>query len=426
MAIAAASRLKPLAEGLVLTELGNGLRVAALPVPDAPGVATALWYGVGARDEQAGELGAAHFLEHMMFKGSAHFGPGELDHRTQGLGGSNNAFTSHDATVYWFRLPPERWTEALVMEADRMAGLRLDPEAVESEREVVVEEISMYASDPWDALEQAVLAALWGEHPYARPILGTAESLAGLGPEQLRAFHRAAYSPDRALLLVAGAVTPAGVMAAAEANFGAIPRGSTPRPKWAPARGPASRLRVERQLGELARLMLAIPAPAAGTAEHAVLRVLAATLGSGRASRLHRRLVEIEQLCAWVAVQLGEGVAGSVLSVSAELHPGIAPALVEGIVVAELERLALAPPEGEELERVRRMLRADFVFGHEATQERALAVAGALAVGDLDQPNRSLEEALAADSSTLARAAARHLTADAPAVVGWSLPGAGR
>lgn len=426
MAIATASRLKPLAEGLVQTELGNGLRVAALPVADAPGVATALWYGVGARDEGAGELGAAHFLEHMMFKGSANFGPGELDHRTQGLGGSNNAFTSHDATVYWFRLPPERWTEALVMEADRMAGLRLDAEAVESEREVVVEEISMYASDPWDALEQAVLAALWGQHPYARPILGTAESLAGLGPEELRAFHRSAYSPDRALLLVAGAVTPEAVVAAAEASFGAIPRGASPRPPWTAAHGPTTRLRVERRLGELARLMLAIAAPAAGTVEHAVLRILAATLGSGRASRLHRRLVEIEQQCAWVAVQLGEGVAGSVLSVSAELHPGVQPGVVEAIVVEELERLVDSPPSGDELERVRRMVRADFVFGHEGTQERALAVAGALALGDLDQPDRSLAQALAADSATLAHAAALRLGAQAPAVVGWSLPGAGR
>src|SRR5207244_7983610 len=119
----------------------------------APLVASVLYYRVGTRDEPAGRGGVAHFLEHMMFKGSARFGPGEIDRRTQALGGINNAFTSHDSTAYYFNFAADRWTEALTIEADRMAGLTLNPDEVASERQVILEEIAMYASEPWDALE---------------------------------------------------------------------------------------------------------------------------------------------------------------------------------------------------------------------------------------------------------------------------------
>jgi zinc protease len=148
-----------------LARLGNGLTVCVLENRQAPVVTTAISYRAGTRDEPPGHGGVAHFLEHMMFKGAARFGPGEIDRRTQALGGSNNAFTSHDATTYYFSFAADRWTEALAIEADRMGGLSLDPKQVASERRVIREEIAMYDSEPWDALEVAVQARLFRGHP---------------------------------------------------------------------------------------------------------------------------------------------------------------------------------------------------------------------------------------------------------------------
>jgi zinc protease len=411
-----------LSRGLARRVLANGLEVVLLERPDSPGVSVALWYDVGSREETPAELGAAHFLEHMMFKGSARFGPGVLDQRTQALGGSNNAFTSHDATVYWFRAPPEGWTEILEMEADRMAALSLDPVEVESEREVIVEEIAMYASDPWDALEQEVLATLWGPHPYAQPILGTEASLAALGATELGAFRRRWYQPNRARLVVAGPLSMDQVVQQAQSSFGAIAGvGVGPRVE-APAVGPAAPRRVERRMGELARLMVALAAPPTTSRDHAHLRVLAAVLGSGRNSRLHARLVEHDQLCSFVSVHQGDGALGSVFSLTAELHEGADPARVEAVVDEEIQRLSETPPAGAELARARRQIESDFVFGHESVHEQGLGVGGALALGDEPgQPEQSLAWSLAARPDELAFAARTWLGASGR-VVGWSLP----
>ena len=112
----------------VVERLANGLTVCLLTNRQAPVVTTALWYRAGSRDEPAGQGGVAHFLEHLMFKGSRRYGAGEIDRLTQALGGANNAFTSHDATAYHFNFARDRWHEVLAIEADRMAGLTFDPE----------------------------------------------------------------------------------------------------------------------------------------------------------------------------------------------------------------------------------------------------------------------------------------------------------
>ena len=138
---------------LVTGVLANGLRLAVLENRRAPIVSTGLWFLVGTADERSDEGGMAHFLEHMMFKGARRFGPGEIDRVTQALGGRSNAFTSHDATVYTFSFQTDRWPLALEIEADRLAGPTIDPLEFERKRRVVLEEISMYDNEPWDALE---------------------------------------------------------------------------------------------------------------------------------------------------------------------------------------------------------------------------------------------------------------------------------
>lgn len=421
-AVEAPAALKSLPGRLRVERLDNGLTVCLQANPQAPIVSTALFYRAGTRDEPQGHGGVAHFLEHMMFKGSARFGPGEIDRLTQALGGSNNAFTSHDATVYYFNFAADRWTEALAIEADRMASLTLDPEQVASERQVILEEIAMYESEPWDALEMAVHERLFAGHSYGRQVLGKREELLVTGPEDLRDFHRRFYRPDNTVVVVAGDVGD-DPLAAVERTLGRLPGGSEPRRGFTPPETlPGSLERLQRRKGEVARMLLALPAPHGSHPDHAPLRLAAIVLGGGRTSRLQHALVEDEQLCVWVAADLSEGMDASMMTFAAEVVPGVEPARVEARVLELLAELRHRPPGEEELERCRQMAAADWVFGHEKVHQQALSVGAALALFDLEHLDRHLERLLAAGSGQLLEAADRYLNPERGGVIGWSLP----
>ena len=427
-------RVPTLPGELCVERLENGLTVALAHNPQAPLVTTALCYRAGARHEAEGHGGTAHFLEHMMFKGSARFGPGEVDRLTRRLGGSNNAFTSHDSTTYYFSFAADRWQAALEIEADRMAGLTLDEREVEAERRVILEEIAMYEDDPWDALTRRVEAALFGAHPYGRPVLGSAEELRATGASELAAFHRRRYRPDRAVLVVAGDLGTASgsVLGAVETAFGdlpprAAPDGDGPEPGAAgrpgspavpPPRGP---VRIERRRGEVPRLLLAFPAPAASDPRFPAARLLATLLGGGRGSRLVRALVDEEQLCSWVAADVREGLDPTALSVVAEPVPEASPEAVEERLRDLLAGLGERPPAAEEVERARQVLYADWALGHERIAQQALSVASDLALFGLGWTERTLE-AVAELGPAEVQAAAAELLVPSRSVVGWSLP----
>ena len=145
--------------------LDNGLQVLLAERNGDPVVAVVLAYRAGSRDETEREAGVSHFLEHMMFKGTGRLKRGEVDRITAQLGGQNNAFTSHDHTAYWFEFASDRWETALDIEADRMLNLSLDPSEFESERAVVLEELSMGEDEPWTQLARRVEAAVFPRHP---------------------------------------------------------------------------------------------------------------------------------------------------------------------------------------------------------------------------------------------------------------------
>lgn len=420
-AVAAERPLTTLPGEATVERLANGLTVCLLTNRQAPTVTSALWYRAGTRDEPPAHGGTAHFLEHMMFKGSARYGAGQIDRITQALGGSNNAFTSYDATTYYFNFARDRWREALAIEADRMAGLTLDPAEVDSERQVILEEVAMYEADPWDALEQRVQAALFGGHPYGRPVLGTVEELRATGAETLAAFHRDFYRPDNAVLVVAGDLDER-ALEAVSAAFGDLPPGARRRPRHPPADLPRQLVRIERRQGEVARVLLALPALPAEDPDYPAARVLGTLLAGGRSSRLHRRLVDEEQLCSIVSVDVTETVETGLLAIAAELVPGSEPPRLEEELLALVAGLAAAPPEAGEVERVRRIILADWVFGHERIYSQALAAGFGLALFDLEHSERQLERMLAVEPEELQRVAHRLLRPDDGGVLGWSLP----
>ena len=402
--------------------LANGLRVVHLPVAGARVVTTALCYLVGTVHEDVEQAGIAHLLEHMMFKGSERYGPGDVDRRTHVLGGESNAYTSHDATVYYFDFGEDHWFEAMAIEADRMRGLTLDSREVESERRVVLEEISMYLDDPWDALEQEVNERLYGAHPYGRPILGSRTTLASLDEDALRAFHEAHYRPGNAVLAVVGAVERAAVEECVSEHFGDI---LDRRPQAAAQIHPGDRLdresRLERRKGETARLLLSMPGLAAGDPDLAAVATALTLLAGGRTSRLQRRLVEDLELCSQISADFTECVDPGAVSISAEVMPGVEPERVEEEIRRELDVLARAVPSRDEIERARSILAAEWVFGHQRTHQLALTILAEEALFGAGYSRRWLEALRECSASRLAVAAGRHLCPEQGAVVGWSL-----
>ncbi len=345
--------------------LANGLTVALLTSEAAPVVSTALWYRAGTAHEPVEQEGVAHFLEHMMFKGSGRFATGEVDRLTQAAGGSNNAYTSHDATVYVFAFPAGRWRTALEIEADRMAGPTLDPAEVTAEREVILEEVAEIDDDPWGRLEMAVHEELFGDHPYGRRILGRETSLAAIQQAELAAFHRLAYAPDRAVLTVAGAVG-AEVFAAAEELFGDLAGlGAAPGVDAPQERSGLSRVELAR--GETRRALLALPSPPATARDFVSLRLALTALCGGRSSRLQRLLVEEGKLCGSVSTAMMETVRPGAATLALELLPGVEPERVEEIVLRELERSRRGLEPGD-VERARQLLLSDWLFGHETVR----------------------------------------------------------
>ncbi len=407
-----------------IRRLDNGLTLCVIDNRRVPVAATAMIYRAGTRDESPGQGGVAHFLEHMMFKGSEHFGAGEIDRLTLALGGSNNAFTSHDSTLYYFTFAADRWQRALEIEVDRMSGLVLDPAEVASERQVVLEEIAMYESAPWDALDRAVTSAFFAPHAYGRPVLGSRDELETIDAAVLRDFHRRFYRPSNAVLVVAGDVGDSvdEVVDGAFADLDDTPPAPAPEIVAAPRAGGTELRRLVRHQGEVARMLLTFPAPAATHADHAALMLLVSILGNGRSSRLHRALVDEGQLCVWVSADLHETVDPGAVTVALEVVPGVEPARVEAEILRQIDLLRAKGPDDAEVARAKRIIEADWVFAHEKVFQQAFLVGSALTLFDLEHPWRYLELLLAGEAADLADTAERYLRPAAGGVLGWSLP----
>ena len=205
--------------------LANGLQVVVLPSRRAPIVTQVLVYKVGSADETFGHTGVAHFLEHMMFKGTDKVAPGEFSRIVSRNGGRDNAYTTYDSTGYHQTVAPELLDLVMRMEADRMVNLRIAEKDLVSERQVVLEERRMRTDNvPAALLNEAVNEQLFGRHkPYAMPIIGYADDIRRLSINELTAFYRRFYSPGNAVLIVAGDTTPEVVRKLAQKHYGPIP-----------------------------------------------------------------------------------------------------------------------------------------------------------------------------------------------------------
>src|SRR5262245_38543525 len=215
-------------------KLANGLEVVVIPDRRAPVVTHMLWYKVGSADETPGKSGLAHFLEHLMFKGTAN-NPGGFSPIVATIGGQENAFTSSDYTGYYQRVPRDQLKSMMEFEADRMTGLVLTDDVVKPERDVVLEEHNMrVANNPGARLGEQMEAALYLNHPYGRPVIGWRQEIEGLTREDALEFYKRFYTPNNAILVIAGDVTPEEVKKLAEETYGRVPRVAEVKPRVRP------------------------------------------------------------------------------------------------------------------------------------------------------------------------------------------------
>src|SRR5256886_6219270 len=219
------------ADAVVAETLDNGLRVLLLEDHRSPIVSFQVWYRVGSRDERRGATGIAHFLEHLMFKGTPTHGQGQFARLVEQNGGQDNAFTSQDVTSYYVNIAADKIDLVIELEADRMHNLKLDAKDIASEREVVIEERrTRTEDDPGGFLGEEVGAIAFRSHPYGPPIIGFTEDIKRITPEEIRAFYKTYYMPNNAVLVAVGDFKAPDVLAKIRAKFGRIPKGPPPPP----------------------------------------------------------------------------------------------------------------------------------------------------------------------------------------------------
>ena len=403
--------------------LANGLRILVAERHLDPAVAVLLFYRVGSVDEAEHEAGVSHFLEHMMFKGSARFGKGAVDDLTARLGGQNNAFTSYDHTAYWFELAADRWEHALEVEADRMRGLLLEPEEFDAERQVVLEELAMGEDDPWSVLSRRVEAAVFQRHPYGRPIIGHAAALEQLTPDRMADYHHRFYRPANATLVVAGDVRCAAVVRAARRHFGELPGGGEPQRSFRPPlEAPSGETRLQMSWPDDGRrLCVAWPTVPVGTFEDDVLDVIVTLLVTGRRSRLQRRLVLDDDLALSVSAHNDTRVEAGALWILVEAALRAEPAAVEAALDEELERLASERLRPAELARAVSLLTSAEAHEEETVSDLAQELGGFAVDADW-RLAFDAEARLSRVRPVHVRDVARRLLGRERRVVGWCLP----
>jgi zinc protease len=407
--------------------LANGLEVVVIPDHRAPVVTNMVWYKVGSADETPGKSGLAHFLEHLMFKGTAKNPAGRFSQIVATIGGQENAFTSADYTGYFQRVPRGELKQMMELEADRMTGLVLSDDVVRPELNVVLEEQNMrVGNNPAARLGEQMDAALYLNHPYGRPVIGWRQEIEQLGREEALEFYRRFYTPNNAILVVAGDVTAEEVRALAQDTFGKVPRVADIKPRLRPQEpvqeAPRTVTLADPRVTQpsLSRYYLAPSSTTARPGESEALDVLAHILGRGSNSRLYQTLV-VEK---GVAVNAGASYDGTALdntrlSVYATPKPETTLPQLEEAIDAVLADVVENGVSAEELERSKNRLVADSIYANDNQRTLAQWYGSALATGSTIEQVRTWPDRLRLVSAEAVREAARHWLDQRHSVTGY-------
>jgi zinc protease len=406
--------------------LDNGLELVVVPDHRTPVVTHMIWYRVGSADETPGKSGLAHFLEHLMFKGTAKIPAGKFAQTINEIGGQENAFTSNDYTGFYQRVPREHLETVMAFEADRMTGLVLTDANVLPERDVVLEEHNQrVANDPAAQLTEQVQAALYLNHPYGRPVIGWRHEIEALTREDALAFYRRFYTPNNAVVVIAGDVGAEAVAALAQATYGKLARRSEPGPRLRPQEPePVSMRQVTLADPRVAQPSLnrsyLVPSFATARADAVALDVLAQILGAGATSRLYRALVIDKGLAADAgAWYQGAALDATRFGVYASPRPGTGLIRLEQALDAIIAELAEHGVTADELARAKTRLIADFVYAQDNQMALARFYGLVLTTGSTIADLRARPDLIRAVTADQVREAARRWLDKRRSVTGY-------
>jgi len=413
--------------------LDNGMQVVVVVNDRAPIVSHMVWYKVGAADEPPGKSGIAHFLEHLLFKGTDTLAPGEASDIIARNGGRENAFTSWDYTGYFQNVAKDRLDLVMGLEADRMVNLRLSEDVVLPELEVILEERrSRVDNNPGAQLGEAINAALYMNHPYGIPIIGWEHEMRGLTMQDALDFYEDHYAPNNAILLVAGDVTVDEVRALAEKHYGVIPARDIPErvrptepPQLADRRVVLESPRVRQPSWR--RVWLA-PSYTTGETQHVyALQVLSEVIGGGATSDLYRNLVIESTSASSAGAYYGaDDLDHSTFTVYASPLPGQNTpddmATLESAVEAEIQRILRDGVAVAEVERAVKRLQSAAIFARDSLSTGVRVLGAALTTGQQVADVEAWPERIGSVTAEQVNEAARFIFQDRASVTGVLLP----
>lgn len=408
--------------------LDNGLNVVVIEDHRAPVVVQMIWYRVGAADEPPGHSGIAHFLEHLMFKGTEKVAPNAFSGIVEAQGGDDNAFTSWDYTAYFQRIAADRLDLVMEMEADRMRNLRLTEEDVDTERQVILEERSQRTdSDPSALLIEQMRAAQYMNHPYAIPVIGWRHEMEQLSREDALEYYKRFYAPNNATLVIAGDVDPATVKTLAEKHYGPLEPSDGIVPRERPQEPPqlAERRIVmeDERVSEpyVFRTYLAPERDPGDQRTAAALTVLAELLGgNGQTSFLARKLQFDRQVAVYSsAFYDGTSIDDGTFGIAVVPAPDVSLETIEGDLDRALEEFLKEGVDPAALERIRTQVRAGEIYARDSVENLANSYGKGLSVGLTVTDIDTWDEALSAVTEADVMEAARLVLNRKNAVTGW-------
>lgn len=409
--------------------LDNGLQVVVVVNRRAPIVHHSVWYRVGAADEQAGESGLAHFLEHLMFKGTEHLEPGEFSDIIAANGGRENAFTSWDYTGYFQTVAADRLEIMMQHEADRMANLRLTDEVVLPEREVVREERrSRIDNEPASQLGEISRAVQFLNHPYRIPIIGWDHEIEQLSTEAAVAFYDKWYAPNNAVLIVVGDVDPERVRDLAEKYYGVIPAKDIPERRRViePPQNAPREVRLTSARVRQPQVSISYLAPsyrqASGNEAYA-LQVASEVVGGGATARLYSRLVVEQGIAGAAGASYGPtNYDYSTFEFYVAPRPGQEIEPAEAALRKEIERLLQEGVTAEEVAAAKKRLVAGAVFARDNLSTAPRVIGAALTTGGTLEQVESWPERIEAVTAADVNAALQSVLRPEQSVTSYLLP----
>jgi zinc protease len=425
--------LAPAAQALPRPEtftLANGMQVVVITDRRAPVVTHMVWYRVGSADEPRGKSGIAHFLEHLMFKGTRRIPPGEFSKIIARNGGEDNAFTNLDYTAYYQRIARDRLELVMGMEADRMTNLVLDNKDVLSERDVIVEERRQRTDNvPGARLREQMMAALFRNAPYGIPIIGWLHEIEMLDRADALAFYKLHYAPNNAILVVAGDINATELRPLAERIYGRIPaRANLPKRVWtveppqdSPRRVSLSDPKVRQPA--MSRFYVAVSYSTAKGLEPHALEVAMEVLGGSETSRLYRELVEKRKLAVSVSASANtSGIGGGIAAISAVPADGVTLEQLEAAVDEVVAEFLRAGPTEAEVTRAKSNLSAAAIYARDDQENLANIFGASLMQGQtIDQIVNWGDDIMKVTPQMAADIARRTLVTNS-SVTGWLLP----